>query len=150
MDASNNLPNGSCISPIDLSMDQLLDKYKNIKLKNLLENYHKLANELYTVQVQLREISIVENYKQMTKYQQDLMHIYDKDKNELKTKAGLNNVIIMSFEKLDEVQFLSKKLGDKTYYYTFANNFEEATKLIDEFDVEFQNKILVSPMFITI
>ena len=91
-----DLPRGSILKPVQLSINVLKDKYKGVKKVDVMTRFVELSTQLNEIQIQLRELNVLEGYNRMNETQKELQHVFETDMEFLKEEAEYNNIVAMS------------------------------------------------------
>lgn len=143
----DRVPQGSCLAPVDLTIHQLKEKYRGVKIQDVTMEYQRLAREMLRVQLQLREMNVLENYERMGDSQQKLQDMCDMDSCFLKTNAGYNNIVALHPGDLFENK---RDKDEKKYSYMFFKDLAEGLTFTEGLPEEVQNEILLVPLFLSI
>jgi len=144
-----DLPRGSVLKPCQLRIEVLKDKYKGVKLSEVIQRYQQLTSELMNVQIALRELNILEGFKKMTGEQQALQLLYEPSMEILKQYAGHNNIV--SITRHDDIYNDEENFGENfPFKFKFYHTLEEALVYTDTLPVDIQETMLISPLFLAL
>lgn len=142
-----DLPRGSCLAPVDLTINQLKEKYRGVDIGDVIQEYKLVANEMLRVQLQLRELNVLEGYKNMNEVQQKLQDMYDVDSVFLKSNAGYNNIVALHLGDIFENK---RDQDERKYSYRFFKDLAEGLAFTEGLPEDIQNEVLLAPLFLSI
>lgn len=145
----SSIPRGSILKPCQLSIEVLKDKYRNVKMQDIIDKYMELTRELFDVQTQLRELNILEGYKRMTPEQQALQLLYESHMDQLKQRAGMNNIVAITRHP-DIFNTDIDSEDNFPFKMCFYKTLDNALAYTDGLPLETQESILITPLFLTI